>query len=289
MAEEADDAIAGDFDTVHDVLASEQAQAPAPAPIAAATPESAPVSNGFSATGADVGTELDAQSPKAVGAAAAAIGAATAVSAAAAAAPKPVTFAAPAPVASGAAKPSVAAPTSGPAPATPAEPRGPGLLTRLTQRVKSVRLPSTNPLRLARWTCATINAPLNVLAPTTRNTIGYVGLLTLFNASVLLMGKGATSLMGHEGPGTDTTQNAHLEPPSSEGGSSHGKAGSESHKGEAKKSESHKTEAKKSEPAKSEHGESKPKAAAKSEKSASKPAEKKSKPASSDASHGSGH
>jgi hypothetical protein len=53
---------------------------------------------------------------------------------------------------------------------------------------------SANIRRFAMRTCAAINKPLDAVAPDTRNLVGYVGLLTVFNGAGILIWK-AMALM----------------------------------------------------------------------------------------------
>lgn len=181
LAEEAQDAVAGDFETVDHVLgdAAQPAPppAPAPAPVPAAkapqpaaipkppTPPAAPAQDdddegddfidgdfedpaeSLGVTGgsaADVAAELDDQPENR-----------------------------PAPVAAAAAPPE---------PVAAAEETSP--------RRSASRLPRLSPKlaeRTLRHTCATLNRPLQHVSPGTRSTIGWVGLLTLGNGVVLLL------------------------------------------------------------------------------------------------------
>lgn len=69
------------------------------------------------------------------------------------------------------------------------------LLRRATAAVAAI-VPRT-----ARSACEAINRPLHRLSPESRNLVGYVGLLTLFNASVLLIYKLLTTLWSSGGGG----------------------------------------------------------------------------------------
>ena len=71
---------------------------------------------------------------------------------------------------------------------------GPTLLSRvlLVLRTEAARLHS----RLHRF-CAWLNRPVNRLAPAKRTVVGYVGMVTVFNGSVLLVGKLIGVILGN--------------------------------------------------------------------------------------------
>jgi hypothetical protein len=91
-----------------------------------------------------------------------------------------------------------------------------------------------------------INAPLSMASPSVRNTVGYVGLLTLFNASVLILGHGASAMRSPSDGHSESHAAAEAHGSATEG--EHGKPqAKDDHKADAKKADAKKPEAKKPE------------------------------------------
>lgn len=174
LAGHADNAVADAFDTVSEVIAEQQA--------AMETPEAAITSE--AATPATIDDEFS--SPEQVY-----------DNAAPAAAPlMPTQSQGTAPRSE-----KVAAPRAAVAAAAPLEPSGETASIATVRKSKPsagqmVRKVIVVTTAAAYGFCRVVNSPLKNASESTRKTIGYVGLLTLTNASLLILGKLLSSLMG---------------------------------------------------------------------------------------------
>jgi hypothetical protein len=159
---------------------------------------------------------------------------------------------------------------SGGAPINAPEPLDPD-----ASRASRERDPSA-PGRLRRIVIL-INQPLLRASKQTRDLVGWIGLITLFNASVLFMGRTVFQITGHESAPSHAVASAdgHGAKAADDHGGGHGEPKKDAHGAAAKKDDGHGAEAKKKEPAK--------KPAAKS--SAKKPVAKKKD----EGGHGGGH
>ena len=109
-----------------------------------------------------------------------------------------------------------------------------------------------------------------------RNTVGYVGLLTLFNASVLILGHGASAMRSPSDGHSESHAAAEAHGSATEG--EHGKPqAKDDHKADAKKADPKKPEAKKPEAKKAET--KKPEAKSDAKADAKKPEAKSEKKA----------
>lgn len=188
LASEADKAVAGEFETVDDVLGDEQIAAPVPIPptpaaeVSAEAPQ-APASGGAQAGGAtakDVAAELDQDLV--------------------AAAPAPETEPEAEPQAVSKAKQQKgdvkpAAPTD-----AQAAPEAGEEESEQAVEEQAETLPLPEPVirtsSLLRF-CTALNAPVRRLSPPSRRVVGYVALLTLFNGSAFTIMALLRSMLGH--------------------------------------------------------------------------------------------
>ena len=194
LADSADDAVAGDYDTIEQVLAEEQTATSAPAAQTDTTTAEAPFAGesddenlpeGMFETPEQIQAGADSKPAKAAEPIAAPVGGgdftAGAEDVARELAEQPESMpqeAEPEPVAASA--------KASPSPATGDGSRGRSIAAALGSRVVGVagRTPD-----LALRVCTTINKPVRRLPAEWQNTVGYIGLLTFFNATVIMVYK----------------------------------------------------------------------------------------------------
>jgi hypothetical protein len=167
IAQSADDAVAGDFETIDDVLKTQGGAGSAKPAAAAGHDEHADAAAPAGEDDADA-IEGDFSTPEQL------IGGATATDVAAELDAD----------AKGSGKRATRSAAAAPAAAEPAQ----------VQEQKAARA-ARRALLLAmfiarlRQTCAKLNGPMQRVSPETRNLVGLIGLLTLFNGSVVVIGK----------------------------------------------------------------------------------------------------